>query len=113
MPEFCEEDGEDELQPEMEIKLAANNNVIRAVRFRVRLVRHARRGNKVRQRMLAQAILCNGSPKPRRCAEVGAVVETAMTEEACGPFAWGLSVAGENVQFSPAVRPLQERLIVP
>jgi hypothetical protein len=83
VPEFCEGegDGDDELQPEMEIRLAASNNVIRAVRIRVRLIRHVRRGNKVRQRMLAQAIPCKGSARPRRCEEVGAVVEVTMVAE--------------------------------
>jgi hypothetical protein len=83
VPEFCEGegDGEDELQPERGIRLAANNNVIRTVRFSVRLIRHVRRGNKVRQRMLAQAILCKGSASGRRCADVGAVVEVIMVAE--------------------------------
>jgi len=108
VPEFSEEeDGEDELQPEMEIRLAASNNVIRAVRFNGWLVRHMRRGNKVRQRMLAQAILCKGSARPRRCAEVGAVVEPNS------PFAGGMIVAGVNMQFSPTARPLQEKITVP
>ena len=65
------------------------------------------------ERRLAQAIPSNGLVRPRSLAEVAAVVETVIVEDTAGPPACGLNVAGENVQFSPVVSPVQERLIDP
>jgi len=88
-------------------------NVNKDMRMRWRLSRKMRRGKRVTQRRLAQAIPSNGPLRPRSLAEVGAMVETVMVEETDGPSACGLSLVGEKEQFSPAVKPLQERLMVP
>jgi hypothetical protein len=66
----------------------------------------------MRQRTLVQAIFCNGSARPRRCAVVRAVVVVMMLEDTSIPLD-GLTVVGLKLHVSPISSVPQENITVP